>query len=243
MRYPRTKPPIVLAIVAALAVASPFAVTYFGADPVPVDRTNTAGMTSVEEISLADLPTYALDIATSGLADLGIKLPTIDPALFPDPETGRTAPAPPREPSAPPTRESSAPPRGSLPDTEVVRTPAPRTVNPCPARRSHRPSRHLRRPRRPRRHRPRRPRQGRHRQGVHRRRPHPQRTPRQNGLPQTRSRPRKRQRRSDHRKRSPRARTRRRGCRWSRRGWPTADPSAPLCNASPTTESPSRWWR
>ena len=122
-----------LAIVAALAVASPFAVTYFGADPVPVDRTNTAGMTSVEEISLADLPTYALDIATSGLADLGIKLPTIDPALFPDPETGRTAPAPPREPSAPPTRESSAPPRGSLPDTEVVRTPAPRTVNPVPS--------------------------------------------------------------------------------------------------------------
>ena len=83
MRYPRTKPPIVLAIVAALAVASPFCGHLLRSRSCPgrshEHRRHDIGRGDL----LADLPTYALDIATSGLADLGIKLPTIDPALFP----------------------------------------------------------------------------------------------------------------------------------------------------------------
>ncbi|MFZ2238461.1 MAG: N-acetylmuramoyl-L-alanine amidase, partial [Gordonia amarae] len=117
MRYPRTKPPIVLAIVAALAVASPFAVTLFGVDPVPVDRKKDRTKTAIEQISLAKLPTYALDIATAGLADLGITLPEITPTLFPDPDKGHTAPALPQV---------------EIPGNEAVRTPAPRTVTPVP---------------------------------------------------------------------------------------------------------------
>lgn len=124
MRYPRTKPPIVLAIVAALAVASPFAVTLFGVDPVPVDRKKDRTKTAIEQISLAKLPTYALDIATAGLADHGITLPEITPTLFPDPDKGRTAPAVPQV---------------EIPGSEAARTPAPRTLTPAPPTTSSKP--------------------------------------------------------------------------------------------------------
>ena len=128
MRYPRTKPPIVLAVVAALAVTSPFAAILFGADPVPVDRTKTHAKTTIEQLSLDKLPTYALDMATARLSDIGITLPTIDPALFPDPDIGHTAPAL-REAHTPGTRTSGTRTPGTVrtkatvPGTSTTSTP------------------------------------------------------------------------------------------------------------------------
>ncbi|WP_420714172.1 peptidoglycan recognition protein [Gordonia sp. SL306] len=70
-----------LASVAAAIVASPFAVVIAGSDPRPTDRHRDIPTTSIDELGLADVPSAVLDIAESGLAAAGIRLPAPDPAL------------------------------------------------------------------------------------------------------------------------------------------------------------------
>ncbi|MYR07507.1 N-acetylmuramoyl-L-alanine amidase [Gordonia sp. SID5947] len=75
----RPRPSIVLASVAAAIVASPFAVVVAGSDPRPADSHREIPSTTIDELGLADVPSTVLDIAESGLAAAGIRLPEPDP--------------------------------------------------------------------------------------------------------------------------------------------------------------------
>ncbi|MGC5257933.1 peptidoglycan recognition protein family protein [Gordonia sp. DT218] len=70
-----------LASVAAAIVASPFAVVIAGSDPRPTDRHRDLPTTTIDELGLVDVPSAVLDIAESGLAAAGIRLPEPDPGL------------------------------------------------------------------------------------------------------------------------------------------------------------------
>ncbi|GAC70979.1 peptidoglycan recognition protein family protein [Gordonia soli] len=104
MRYARPKPSIVLATVTAAVVAAPFAVLVAGSDPTPVDNSTEHKPTQIDQVSLAELPSMVLDVATSGLAQAGITLPPIDPRAFALPDISIPVP-----PGVLPTTRSSAP--------------------------------------------------------------------------------------------------------------------------------------
>ena len=82
MRSRKTKPSIVLAAVAAAVVASPFAVAFTDdrqRGPVPVDNRSDLPSTVVDQLSFAELPTAAIDLAQTGLAAAGVDLPDLAP--------------------------------------------------------------------------------------------------------------------------------------------------------------------
>ena len=84
MRYRRPKPSIVLGTVAAVVVASPVAILVGGSAPnltvdprdAPVAQSVTP--TTINQVSLNDVPTLVLNLVKSGLADVGVTLPPID---------------------------------------------------------------------------------------------------------------------------------------------------------------------
>jgi hypothetical protein len=73
---------MVFASVAAAIVASPFAVVIAGSDPRPTDISREVPPTSVEQVGLTELATAVVDVAESGLAAAGVRLPEIDPSAF-----------------------------------------------------------------------------------------------------------------------------------------------------------------
>lgn len=120
MRYPRPKPSIALAAIAAAVVASPFVVIASQSEPQLVDNKQTVSNTEIEQVPLRELPAAIVDVATSGLAAAGVELPPIDPDAFPLPDltvplpkglvpgTGGSSSTDPSAPSGSPSRESSA---------------------------------------------------------------------------------------------------------------------------------------
>ncbi len=86
MRYPRPKPSIALAAIAAAVVASPFVVIASQSEPQLVDNKQTVSNTEIEQVPLRELPAAIVDVATSGLAAAGVELPPIDPDAFPLPD-------------------------------------------------------------------------------------------------------------------------------------------------------------
>lgn len=119
MRYPRPKPSIALAAIAAAVVASPFVVIASQSEPQLVDNKQTVSNTEIEQVPLRELPAAIVDVATSGLAAAGVELPPIDPDAFPLPDL--TVPLPkglvpgagssstdPSAPSGSSSRESSS---------------------------------------------------------------------------------------------------------------------------------------
>lgn len=120
MRYPRPKPSIALAAIAAAVVASPFVVIASQSEPQLVDNKQTVSNTEIEQVPLRELPAAIVDVATSGLAAAGVELPPIDPHAFPLPDltvplpkglvpgTGGSSSTDPSAPSGSPSRESSA---------------------------------------------------------------------------------------------------------------------------------------
>ena len=120
MRYPRPKPSIALAAIAAAVVASPFVVIASQSEPQLVDNKQTVSNTEIEQVPLRELPAAIVDVATSGLAAAGVELPPIDPDAFPLPDltvplpkglvpgAGASSSTDPSAPSGSPSRESSA---------------------------------------------------------------------------------------------------------------------------------------
>ena len=120
MRYPRPKPSIALAAIAAAVVASPFVVIASQSEPQLVDNKQTVSNTEIEQVPLRELPAAIVDVATSGLAAAGVELPPIDPHAFPLPDltvplpkglvpgTGGSSSTDPSAPSGSPSRESSS---------------------------------------------------------------------------------------------------------------------------------------
>lgn len=120
MRYPRPKPSIALAAIAAAVVASPFVVIASQSEPQLVDNKQTVSNTEIEQVPLRELPAAIVDVATSGLAAAGVELPPIDPHAFPLPDltvplpkglvpgAGSSSSTDPSAPSGSPSRESSA---------------------------------------------------------------------------------------------------------------------------------------
>ncbi|MCX2754955.1 MULTISPECIES: N-acetylmuramoyl-L-alanine amidase [unclassified Gordonia (in: high G+C Gram-positive bacteria)] len=120
MRYPRPKPSIALAAIAAAVVASPFVVIASQSEPQLVDNKQTVSNTEIEQVPLRELPAAIVDVATSGLAAAGVELPPIDPDAFPLPDltvplpkglvpgAGSSSSTDPSAPSGSPSRESSA---------------------------------------------------------------------------------------------------------------------------------------
>lgn len=120
MRYPRPKPSIALAAIAAAVVASPFVVIASQSEPQLVDNKQTVSNTEIEQVPLRELPAAIVDVATSGLAAAGVELPPIDPDAFPLPDltvplpkglvpgTGGSSSTDPSAPSGSPSRESSS---------------------------------------------------------------------------------------------------------------------------------------
>lgn len=86
MRYPRPKPSIALAAIAAAVVATPFVVIASQSEPQLVDNKQTVSDTEIEQVPLRDLPAAIVDVASSGLAAAGVELPPIDPDAFPLPD-------------------------------------------------------------------------------------------------------------------------------------------------------------
>lgn len=84
MRYRRPKPSIVLGTVAAVVVASPLAVLIGGSAPtITVDPSEPPAAsevtpTTINQVSLDDVPTIVLNLVKSGLSDAGVTLPPID---------------------------------------------------------------------------------------------------------------------------------------------------------------------
>lgn len=84
MRYRRPKPSIVLGTVAAVVVASPLAVLIGGSaptiavDPSEPPAASAVTPTTINQVSLNDVPTIILNLVKSGLADAGVTLPPID---------------------------------------------------------------------------------------------------------------------------------------------------------------------
>ncbi|MFW0786251.1 N-acetylmuramoyl-L-alanine amidase [Gordonia sp. CPCC 206044] len=79
LRRARPRHSLVLATIAAAVVASPFAVVMTGAEPRPTDRHRPVPTTAIDQIGLAQAPAAMLDLAESGLAAAGVRLPEIDP--------------------------------------------------------------------------------------------------------------------------------------------------------------------
>ncbi len=137
MRYPRPKPSIALAAIAAAVVASPFVVIASQSEPQLVDNKQTVSNTEIEQVPLRELPAAIVDVATSGLAAAGVELPPIDPDAFPLPDL--TVPLPkglvpgasassstdPSAPSGSPSRESSA--ESSPPESPSAASSPPET--------------------------------------------------------------------------------------------------------------------
>nr|WP_064569885.1 N-acetylmuramoyl-L-alanine amidase [Gordonia sp. LAM0048] len=86
MRYPRPKPSIALAAIAAAVVATPFVVIASQSEPQLVDNKQTVSDTEIEQVPLRELPAAIIDVASSGLAAAGVELPPIDPDAFPLPD-------------------------------------------------------------------------------------------------------------------------------------------------------------
>ncbi|MCR5978855.1 N-acetylmuramoyl-L-alanine amidase [Gordonia jinghuaiqii] len=86
MRYPRPKPSIALAAIAAAVVATPFVVLANTSDPQLVDNKQKIANTEIEQVPLRELPAAIVDVASSGLAAAGVTLPPIDPNAFPLPD-------------------------------------------------------------------------------------------------------------------------------------------------------------
>lgn len=86
MRYPRPKPSIALAAIAAAVVATPFVVIASESEPQLVDTKQTVSNTEIEQVPLRELPAAIIDVASSGLAAAGVELPPIDPDAFPLPD-------------------------------------------------------------------------------------------------------------------------------------------------------------
>ncbi|MET4166383.1 MULTISPECIES: peptidoglycan recognition protein family protein [Gordonia] len=86
MRYPRPKPSIALAAIAAAVVATPFVVIASQSEPQLVDNKQTVSDTEIEQVPLRELPAAIVDVASSGLAAAGVELPPIDPDAFPLPD-------------------------------------------------------------------------------------------------------------------------------------------------------------
>ncbi|SIS21210.1 N-acetylmuramoyl-L-alanine amidase [Williamsia sterculiae] len=81
MRYRRPRQSVVLAAVAAVAVASPLVVLAGGAAPTNTveDRAQPArATTTIDEVSLDQVPSLVLNLVTSGLSRAGVTLPPID---------------------------------------------------------------------------------------------------------------------------------------------------------------------
>jgi uncharacterized protein with LGFP repeats len=84
VRYRRPKPSIVLGTVAAVVVASPVAILVggsapnFAVDPTDAPVAQSVTPTTINQISLNDVPTLVLNLVKSGLADVGVTLPPID---------------------------------------------------------------------------------------------------------------------------------------------------------------------
>lgn len=137
MRYPRPKPSIALAAIAAAVVASPFVVIASQSEPQLVDNKQTVSNTEIEQVPLRELPAAIVDVATSGLAAAGVELPPIDPDAFPLPDltvplpkglvpgTGGSSSTDPSAPSGSPSRESSA--ESSPPESPSAESSPPET--------------------------------------------------------------------------------------------------------------------
>ena len=84
VRYSRPKPSIVLGTVAAVVVASPVAILVggsapnFAVDPSEAPTAQSITPTTINQVSLNDVPTLVLNLVKSGLADVGVTLPPID---------------------------------------------------------------------------------------------------------------------------------------------------------------------
>lgn len=83
VRYRRPKPSIILGTVAAVVVASPLAVLIGGSAPtIAVDPSEppapVVSATTINQVSLEDVPTIVLNLIKSGLADAGVTLPPVD---------------------------------------------------------------------------------------------------------------------------------------------------------------------
>ncbi|MDY6808164.1 MAG: peptidoglycan recognition protein, partial [Actinomycetota bacterium] len=61
---------------------SPFAIIVTGSEPRPTDNHREVPPTAIDQIGLGDVPTVVVDLAESGLAAAGLKLPEIDPTAF-----------------------------------------------------------------------------------------------------------------------------------------------------------------
>ena len=137
MRYPRPKPSIALAAIAAAVVASPFVVIASQSEPQLVDNKQTVSNTEIEQVPLRELPAAIVDVATSGLAAAGVELPPIDPDAFPLPDltvplpkglvpgAGSSSSTDPSAPSGSPSRESSA--ESSPPESPSAESSPPET--------------------------------------------------------------------------------------------------------------------
>ncbi|MDL9937638.1 N-acetylmuramoyl-L-alanine amidase [Gordonia sp. ABSL1-1] len=129
MRHARPKPSIMLAVVAVAAVAAPLIVSVGADDPSLVDRTKRIGNTAIEQVPLRELPAAVLDITSSGLDAVGVKLPEIDPNVFtlPDGLPDVTVPLPATPPSGSTTSPApaSSDPTPSNPSSAPTQTPTP----------------------------------------------------------------------------------------------------------------------
>ncbi len=137
MRYSRPRLSIAPAIIAIAALAGAVVVSVTDRDPRLVDWSKEIGATGIEQVSLRELPTAVLDVATSGLDAVGIKLPAIDPTHFPLPDI--TVPVPsgvlPSPTRSAPTNPRSTPSASATsPSTtrSTPRTPRPTTRRTAP---------------------------------------------------------------------------------------------------------------
>ncbi len=129
MRYPRPKPSIALAAIAAAVVATPFVVIASESEPRLVDNKQTVSNTEIEQVPLRELPAAIVDVATSGLAAAGVELPPIDPDAFPLPDL--TVPLPkglvPGAGGASTSADPSASPESSTPESSTPETSSSET--------------------------------------------------------------------------------------------------------------------
>ncbi|EON30922.1 putative N-acetylmuramoyl-L-alanine amidase [Gordonia terrae C-6] len=129
MRYPRPKPSIALAAIAAAVVATPFVVIASESEPRLVDNKQTVSNTEIEQVPLRELPAAIVDVATSGLAAAGVELPPIDPDAFPLPDL--TVPLPkglvPGAGGASTSANPSASPESSTPESSTSESSVPET--------------------------------------------------------------------------------------------------------------------
>ncbi|MEE3852259.1 N-acetylmuramoyl-L-alanine amidase [Gordonia sp. LSe1-13] len=119
----RPRPSFVLATIAAAIVASPFAIIVTGSDPRPTDNHREVPPTTIDQIGLADVPSVVVDIAESGLAAAGLRLPEIDPTAFDLPSVPQ--PSQPAAPPPPPDADEE-PDSDPAPTSEPAPSPAPR---------------------------------------------------------------------------------------------------------------------